>query len=359
MQEAAVAAITREPAQRPGHAAASLVAIDNKTGQVRAMVGGQLVNGDEDYTKYPFNLATEGFRQPGSAFKPFTLAVALEHGYGPSSVFDSKPLDLIVPNSGGKEHYMVKNFGNEYSGPISLASATDRLGQQRLHPARALPRRRHQADRADGQGDGDPLAGLDQPRDDHRRAQAGRDHAGHGARLRDDRHRRSAGLHPGLGAPHEGPVGIAQIQCLVIKCHGKQELYATPQLQARAPARRRPRSSTRCCRAWCSTAPAPSAAISGVDVAGKTGTTSNYGDAWFVGWTPQITTAVWVGYPNKLIPMTTLYNGQPVEGGTFPADIWHNFMVQALQIQAEEAVECGKHRKTNGSLDGHRDRQHR
>ena len=79
-----------------------------------------------------------------------------------------------------------------------------------------------------------------------------------------------------------------------------------------------------------------SAAISGVDVAGKTGTTSDYGDAWFVGWTPQLTTAIWVGFPNKLVPMTTLYNGGPVEGGTFPAVIWHDFMVQALQILASE-----------------------
>ena len=77
-----------------------------------------------------------------------------------------------------------------------------------------------------------------------------------------------------------------------------------------------------------------SASISGVDVAGKTGTTTNYGDAWFVGWTPQITTAVWVGFPNKLVPMTTDFNGGPVEGGTYPAIIWHDFMTQALQIQA-------------------------
>ena len=88
------------------------------------MVGGPIVNGQEDYQQDPFNLATQGQRQPGSAFKPFTLAVALEHGYGPDSVFDSKPLDLIVPNSGGKEHYYVQNFGNQYSGPMSLAAAT-------------------------------------------------------------------------------------------------------------------------------------------------------------------------------------------------------------------------------------------
>ena len=50
------------------------------------MVGGPVVNGKEDYEHHPFNLATEGHRQPGSAFKPFTLAVALESGYGPSSL---------------------------------------------------------------------------------------------------------------------------------------------------------------------------------------------------------------------------------------------------------------------------------
>ena len=119
--------------------AASLVAIDNQTGQVRAMVGGPLVDGQEDFPKYPFNLATEGYRQPGSAFKPFTLAVALQHGYGPSSVFDSKPLDLIVPNSGGKEHYMVKNFGNEYSGPISLAVAPRSSPTTASSPSSASP----------------------------------------------------------------------------------------------------------------------------------------------------------------------------------------------------------------------------
>ena len=73
-------------------------------------------------------------------------------------------------------------------------------------------------------------------------------------------------------------------------------------------------------------------------MAGKTGTTTNYGDAWFVGWTPEITTAVWVGFPNKLVPMTTLYNGAPVEGGTYPAIIWQNFMESALRISAEEAA---------------------
>ena len=204
MQKAAQQAIAQDLPSGPNEPAASLVAIDNKTGQVRAMVGGQLVNGAEDYNQYPFNLATEGYRQPGSAFKPFTLAVALEHGYGPSSVFDSKPLDLIVPNSGGKEHYLVKNFGNEYSGPITLADATivsdnSVFTQLGLSPGVGTKRI---AKMATAMGIRSPVS--TQRRDDHRRPQAGGDDAGHGARLRDDRHRRAAGVLARAGRAERG-----------------------------------------------------------------------------------------------------------------------------------------------------------
>src|SRR3954468_18053307 len=68
---------------------------------------------------------------------------------------------------------------------------------------------------------------------------------------------------------------------------------------------------------------------------GKTGTTENYGDAWFVGFDSHYTVAVWVGYPDKLVPMKTEYRGGPVEGGTYPTEIWHDFMVQALNILNE------------------------
>ena len=81
------------------------------------------------------------------------------------------------------------------------------------------------------------------------------------------------------------------------------------------------------------------AAAIGQFAAGKTGTTSNYGDAWFVGWDSKYTVAVWVGYPNKLIPMTTDFDGGPVVGGTFPALIWHEFMMSALQIEKERSEE--------------------
>jgi hypothetical protein len=74
-------------------------------------------------------------------------------------------------------------------------------------------------------------------------------------------------------------------------------------------------------------------------VAGKTGTTENYGDAWFVGYTPQLVAAVWVGYPNTLRPMLTEFQGGPVAGGTFPALIWKSFMEKALAYLHDEPAD--------------------
>jgi penicillin-binding protein 1A len=64
----------------------------------------------------------------------------------------------------------------------------------------------------------------------------------------------------------------------------------------------------------------------GCPAAGKTGTTDNNTDAWFVGFTPRYTTAVWVGYPREQVYMNTEYFGGPVDGGTFPAAIWGDYM---------------------------------
>jgi penicillin-binding protein 1A len=67
----------------------------------------------------------------------------------------------------------------------------------------------------------------------------------------------------------------------------------------------------------------------GRPAAGKTGTTDNHADAWFSGYTPQLETTVWVGYPQGEIPMENVH-GSSVQGGTFPATIWRLFMEQAL-----------------------------
>src|SRR5204862_6749520 len=101
-----------------GGPTASLVAIENSTGQVRAMVGGP------DYNKAPFNRATNGERRPCSAFKVFDLAAALEDGISPNSVWSSRQKVFIVPNSGGREKFVVHNDEGSYTGSNTLTFAT-------------------------------------------------------------------------------------------------------------------------------------------------------------------------------------------------------------------------------------------
>ncbi len=64
----------------------------------------------------------------------------------------------------------------------------------------------------------------------------------------------------------------------------------------------------------------------GCPAAGKTGTTGDFNDAWFVGYTPKLATAIWVGYPNALVSMLNVHGAGPMQGGSFPAMIWHDYM---------------------------------
>src|SRR5215217_1552849 len=99
---------------------ASLVAIKNETGEVLAMVGG------DDYATSPFNLATQGQRQPGSAFKPFVLAQALDSGVSPDSTWASRKMSHCVTRKKGKcvEEFEVNNYEDAYAGVRTLRSAT-------------------------------------------------------------------------------------------------------------------------------------------------------------------------------------------------------------------------------------------
>jgi penicillin-binding protein 1A len=81
------------------------------------------------------------------------------------------------------------------------------------------------------------------------------------------------------------------------------------------------------------------AAQIGEFAAGKTGTTENYGDAWFVGFNSELTVAVWVGYPDSLQPMETEYLGGPVAGGTYPAEIWRDLMTAWIGIRDQRLAE--------------------
>src|SRR4029453_13491521 len=114
LQDAADRAVNKYLGNAAGPSAA-VVAIDNKSGEVRAMVGGR------DYAQRPFNLATQGQRQPGSSIKPFILASALKKGFGPGSWGPSAKGVFPVPGTRGHEKFVVNNFESKYAGTQTLA----------------------------------------------------------------------------------------------------------------------------------------------------------------------------------------------------------------------------------------------
>jgi penicillin-binding protein 1A len=292
---------------------AALVAIDPHTGAVLAMVGGR------NFHVSQFNLAAQGERQPGSSFKPFVLATALSQGISPVTTLTSHPVTI---NAGGRV-WNVHNFEGDDLGPIDLwkaiaysdntvfAQLTNLVGpgnvatmSQKLGITTPL-----QPYFAIGLG-AEPATPLEMAR-----AYATLDNGG----------QRVDGSLKGITDEPRA------IQCLhydttTHQCKGgENNVVDKPVLSPELAA-----LETSMLQGVVTYGTGTKAQLPGRAVAGKTGTTENYGDAWFVGYTPQLVTAVWVGYPNKLVPMTTEYHGKSVVGGTYPALIWKEFMTSAL-----------------------------
>jgi penicillin-binding protein 1A len=306
-----------------GGPTASLVAIENSTGEVRAMVGGR------SYRETPFNLAINGQRQPGSSFKAFDLAAALEAGISPESTWTSKQKTFIVPGTSGQEKFVVHNDEGNYTGSNTLTGATAysdnsiyaEVGLSAKVGTHRIARLAHEM------GITTPLStnpamtigGLTVGVTPLDMAHAYETIAHGGRRV------------SGTLASAEAPVAIQEVDAGSHTLpdgshHDVNHVTTKPVLPAGVAA-----TETSMLQTVLQYGTGRAAAI-GQFAAGKTGTTSNYGDAWFVGWDSRYTVAVWVGYPNGLVPMTTAFNGGPVLGGTFPALIWHNFMVSALGI---------------------------
>jgi penicillin-binding protein 1A len=308
LQEAARDAISKWLTRENGPAAA-LVALDTRSGRVLALVGGN------NFHESQFNLAVQGERQPGSAFKPFVLATALQLGISPETTFVSRPVSIPL----GDRVWYVHNYEGAYLGSINLQSATTYsdnsvyaqltslldpsavartakrlgihsrlrnyfsigLGAQAVNPlemARAFSAFANGGMRVDGSLLGDqPRAVL--------------------SVVKDGKWRPNAVEYKRVLTPRTATLVTSMLQGVVREGTGRR-------------------------------AQLPDSRV----VAGKTGTTENYGDAWFVGYTPQIVAAVWVGYPDTLRPMLHEFNGDPVAGGTYPALIWKAFMKRALKL---------------------------
>jgi penicillin-binding protein 1A len=281
---------------------AALVAIEPKTGAVLAMVGGS------NYRESQFNLAVQGERQPGSAFKPFVLATALNEGVSPATHFTSHP--VVIPL--GDKLWQVNNYEGEYLGSIDLESAT-------IH------------------SDNSVYAQLTSMVGPQNIAKMARD-AGIRSKL-------NSYFAIGLGAEAANPLEMARAYSTFANNGNRIDgsvLGNAPRAiikigkNKNQPVAHRVLSPTKTAilntilQKVVTEGTGHRAALSDRPVAGKTGTTENFGDAWFVGYVPQLTVAVWVGYPRELKPMLTEYHGDSVAGGTFPAEIWHAFMEKAL-----------------------------
>jgi penicillin-binding protein 1A len=335
MQQAAQKAIDQWLPYKGGPRAA-LVAIDNRSGAVRAMIGG------DDYNTSPFNLATQGQRQPGSSIKPFILARALSDGISPNSTWVSRKLVIPVPHS--TEKFTVNNYEGAYSGVSSLSHALTysdnavfaqvgiKVGTRRI--ARLAERMGIRSKVSTNYAM--TLGGLKQGVSPLDMAHAYSTIASGGKLV-------YGTLSPGAGnrgVPVPGPVGVASIRrqsgndWAPVKLPGGSEGINSKRTRTVLD----PRIAHEVASIMQTVVQVGSgvrAQVPGYPVAGKTGTTEGYGDAWFVGWAGDYTVAVWVGYPKGFRPMKTEFNGQPVAGGTYPAAIFSTFMKAVLPTKLD------------------------
>ncbi len=287
---------------KDGSNAQAAIVVMSADGAVRAMVGGRKT---EDAGA--FNRATQALRQTGSTFKPFVYAAALDLGWSPMDYVDDSPLTIDIPGSGP---WSPDNYDNEYKGMITLADA---LAESRNIPAvkvsEAVGR---EAVRAVAAGFGltsdlaaGPALALGASESTlltMTGAYAGILNGGssvtpfgmNALRLKDE------------SEPLIGPGGGIG-ERVISEEAALQLIYMMNQGVLRGTGTR--------------------AQLDGWQVAGKTGTTSAARDAWFIGFTAEYVTGVWMGYDDN----TPLVG---VTGGGLPAEIWHEVMLRIVDGQS-------------------------
>jgi penicillin-binding protein 1A len=292
--------------------AGALVSLDEQ-GRVVAMVGGR----DFTQSKVNYAVGTEGGgsgRQSGSTFKPFLLAAVVKDGYSVQSAFPA-PAKVTLPKANQGKDYEVENYENEDFGEsMNLIDATassvntvymqaqESLGRDKVaEMAKQLGIRRSQVPAVASTVLGTAEVSVLEM------ASAYSTFALRGVHIEPRvilEVRRADGtvLEPEQAAPAERILTTEEADVV-----------------------------NHCLRQVVLRGSGVNAKLQTVQVAGKTGTAQNYGDAWFVGYTPKLTTAVWMGYPegNKR-PMLDV-RGRKVSGGSFPAILFNRFMQEATK----------------------------
>jgi penicillin-binding protein 1A len=294
---------------QPGDPSGALVALD-PTGAVRAMVGGK------GYAASRVNLAVGANgggtgRQPGSTFKPILLAELMAEGYSALSTFPA-PAEIILPGADNGKDYHVKNFNmEEFPNDISVLDATkDSVNTVYAQVAAAigpsnLVKRAH-------------LMGVDTPL--------------------------PANTSLVLGTTEVSVLEMATVYSTLMDRGLRHDNHVIDEVRtadgalvdrtAAAGKQVVPQDVadevTYCLQQVVISGTGVGAKI-GRPLAGKTGTTESNSDAWFIGYTPQLTAAVWMGYSGSKQPMVNVHGVKNVNGGSLPADIFRRFMTGAMQ----------------------------
>ena len=315
MQAAAKQAVADNLPTDGGKWTTALVSVDSVTGAVRALIGGP------GFTQSQYRIATQGVgRQPGSSFKPIVLAAALEQGYSPFAGVDgSGPCSF---RTGYNTYYTAHNAegSSGYTNLTNATAASINCAYARLGLDVGLPNVAGMAKRLGVTTPLTPLPSMSIGSEEVRPV----DMAGVYATFADD------GVHH---TPYLVDKVVDRSGSVVLTGGDKGTQVLSPQIA---------RQEVQILRAVTQYGTGTTAALADRPTAGKTGTTDIFSNAWFDGFTPQLTTVVWVGSPVGNISMYSvggksasgnyLYH-RTVFGATYPSMIWRQFMAAALQGQ--------------------------
>jgi len=306
----------RDTMTEPTDPAAALISISPRTGAIRAMAA--VV---PNRPKNQFNLLSQARRQPGSTFKTFVLAAAVEMGIDPDSTYYVSAPFTYRPHPAGNcddgSWWCVHTYSNDYYGWSSIRSATIR-SDNAVYAQLTLdvtPEKVAQVARRMGVRSPLDIKGAFVPA------------MGLGSVAVSPLDLASAYATLAAGGIHAEPMAIRR----VVLRNGREDKDAG----WGRPKRKRALSEgtaavvTRILEQNMQSGTGTRAAF-GRPAAGKTGTNEEHKDAWFAGYTPDLATTVWIGYTRAEIPMENVH-GIAVSGGTFPAEIWRLFMEPALE----------------------------